>query len=80
MHNDFPSELANLIHHNYGGNALFMVTIVRDIAKRSLIVQNRGTWTLGAPIQDIYFGIPETFQQSLDTEFETIKPGRTAGS
>lgn len=74
VHNDFPPELANLIHHNSGGNALFMVTIVRDIVKRSLIVQNRGTWTLGAPIQDIYPGIPETLQELLDTEFEQLSP------
>src|SRR5713226_3914337 len=28
---DFPSGLAELIHHNSGGNALFMAAIVRDI-------------------------------------------------
>ena len=35
--NEFPSDFASLIHHNSGGNALFMVTIVRDIVKRGLI-------------------------------------------
>lgn len=74
VQNDFPLELANLIHRNSGGNALFMVTIGRDIVKRGLIVQNRGTWTLGAPIQDIYPGIPETLQELLDTEFEQLSP------
>src|SRR3954451_3573899 len=74
VHNDFPLELATLIHRNSGGNALFMVTIGRDIVKRGLIVQNRGTWTLGAPIQDIYPGIPETLQELLDTEFEQLSP------
>ena len=59
-HNDFPPELATLIHQNSGGNALFMVTIVRDMVKRGLIVQDGGRSTLSVPVQDVYPGIPET--------------------
>jgi DNA-binding winged helix-turn-helix (wHTH) protein/tetratricopeptide (TPR) repeat protein len=67
--NSFPPGLANLIHHNSDGNALFMVAIVRDIVKRGLIAQDRGRWTLTAPLQEIYPGIPETLQQMLDIQF-----------
>ena len=70
--NRFPPGLANLIHHNSGGNALFMVAIVRDIVKRGLIAQDRGTWTLSAPLQDIYPGIPETLQQMLEIQFNRL--------
>jgi DNA-binding winged helix-turn-helix (wHTH) protein/tetratricopeptide (TPR) repeat protein len=70
--NCFPPGLANLIHHNSGGNPLFMVAIVRDIVKRGLIVQDRGTWTLSAPLQDIYPGIPETLQQMLEIQFKQL--------
>jgi hypothetical protein len=70
--NCFPPGLANLIHHNSGGNALFMVAIVREIVKRGLIVQDRGTWTLSAPLQDIYPGIPETLQQMLEIQFKQL--------
>lgn len=72
--NDFPPQLANIIHHNSGGNALFMVTIVRDILKRGVIVQDRGKWTLTAPIHEIYPGIPETLQQVLNAQFEQLSP------
>jgi DNA-binding winged helix-turn-helix (wHTH) protein/tetratricopeptide (TPR) repeat protein len=72
--NDFPPDLANLIHANSGGNALFMAAIVRDIVKRGLIVQDRGTWTLSAPTQDAYPGIPETLQEVLETQFEQLSP------
>ena len=68
----FPAGLANLIHHNSGGNALFMVAIVRDIVKRGLIAQDRGRWTLTAPLQDIYPGVPETLQQMLEIQFEQL--------
>ena len=70
--NGFPSDFASLIHHNSGGNALFMVTIVRDIAKRGLISRDLGTWNLTAPLQEIYRGIPETLQQMLDLQFEQL--------
>jgi predicted ATPase len=70
--NDFPPDLANLIHHNSGGNALFMGAIVREMVKRGLIVRNSGTWNLSAPLEHIYPGIPETLQQVLDTQFEQL--------
>src|SRR3989442_4232035 len=69
---DFPSGLAELIHHNSGGNALFMTGIVRDIAERGSIVQEGGKWVLTAPLQDIYPGIPETLQQMLENQFEQL--------
>jgi DNA-binding winged helix-turn-helix (wHTH) protein len=70
--NSFPSGLAELIHDNSGGNALFMVAIVRDMVERGLIVEDRGKWTLTAPLQEIYPGIPETLQQMLETQFEQL--------
>ncbi len=69
---NLPSGLASLIHHNSGGNALFMAAIVRDIAKRGLIAQVGGAWALTAPLQAIYPGIPETLQQMLDLLFEQL--------
>jgi len=70
--NYFPSGLARLIHHNSGGNALFMVAIVRDIVKQGLIVQDGAAWTLAAPLPDVYPGIPETLQQLLESQFEQM--------
>ena len=70
--NDFPSGLAQLIHHNSGGNALFIVAIVRDILKRGLIAQDREGWHLTAPLQEVYPRIPDTLQQMLDLQFEQL--------
>lgn len=67
--NSFPPGLANLIHHNSGGNALFMVAIVRDILQRRLITNDGGAWTLTAPLEEIYPGIPEALQPMLDSQF-----------
>jgi predicted ATPase len=69
---DFPAGLAELVHHNSGGNPLFMAAVVRDIVKRGLIAQEQGRWILTAPLQDIYPGIPETLQQMLEIQFEQL--------
>jgi predicted ATPase len=68
----FPSGLANLIHHNSGGNALFMVAILRDIVKKGLIAQDQEIWALTVPLQDLYPGVPETLQQMLEIQFEPL--------
>jgi DNA-binding winged helix-turn-helix (wHTH) protein/tetratricopeptide (TPR) repeat protein len=70
--NSFPSSLASLIHHNSGGNALFMVVIVRDFVKTGLIAQDLGTFHLTAPLQEVYRDIPETLQQMLNLQFEQL--------
>ena len=70
--NSFPAGLANLIHHNSGGNPLFMGAIVREIVKKDLIVQDLGQWTLRAPLSEVYPGIPETLQQMLEIQFEQL--------
>lgn len=67
--NNFPPGLANLIHYNSGGNALFMVAIVRDIIRRGLITKDRGAWSLTAPLESIKPGIPEMLQPMLDSQF-----------
>jgi predicted ATPase len=69
---NFPSGLASLIHHNSGGNALFMVAIVREIVKKGLITQDQGKWMLTTPLQNLYPGVPETLQQMLEIQFEQL--------
>ena len=69
-----PSGLANLIHQNSGGNPLFMVAIVQDMADKGLIVEDRGRLILTAPLQEVYPGIPETMQQMLEIQLERLSP------
>jgi DNA-binding winged helix-turn-helix (wHTH) protein/tetratricopeptide (TPR) repeat protein len=68
----FPAGLANLIHRNSGGNALFMVAIVRDMVNKGLIALDRGRWILTAPVQEIYPGIPDTLQHMLEIQIEQL--------
>ena len=69
---DFPPGFANLIYRRSGGNALFMVTILQDIAKRGWIAQIDGKWTLAAPIETIAQNVPETLDQLIDEQFQQL--------
>lgn len=71
-HCDFPAGFASLIYRRSGGNALFMVTILQDIAKRGLITQIDGNWTLAAPIETIAQNVPETLDQLIDGQFQQL--------
>src|SRR5262249_25504037 len=55
-----PSDFANLIRRHSSGNALFMVAIVQDMAKKGLIVQGKEGWRLTTPLAEIDPGVPET--------------------
>jgi DNA-binding winged helix-turn-helix (wHTH) protein/tetratricopeptide (TPR) repeat protein len=69
-----PSGFSNMIHHNSGGNPLFMIAIVQDMLNKGLITHDRGKLTLTAPIQEVYPGIPETLQQMLEIQLEQLSP------
>ena len=68
----FPQDFASLIYRRSGGNALFMVTILQDIAKKGLIAQVDGKWTLAAPIETVAQNVPETLDQLIDAQFQQL--------
>jgi DNA-binding winged helix-turn-helix (wHTH) protein/tetratricopeptide (TPR) repeat protein len=69
-----PAGLASLIHRNSGGNPLFMVAIVQDMAKKGLIAAEHGRLILAAPLGEVYPGVPETLQQMLEIQMENLPP------
>jgi DNA-binding winged helix-turn-helix (wHTH) protein/tetratricopeptide (TPR) repeat protein len=70
-----PAGLANLIHHNSGGNPLFMAAIVDDMLHKGLIAEDGGQLILTRPLQEVYPGIPETLQELLEIQLEKLTPG-----
>jgi DNA-binding winged helix-turn-helix (wHTH) protein len=69
-----PSGFPNMIHHNSGGNPLFMIAIVQDMLNKGLIVEDQGKLILTVPIEEVYPGIPETLQQMLEIQLEHLSP------
>ena len=71
---DLPPGLARLIHHNCGGNPLFMAAIVQDMENKNLIAMQGGKLILTAPLEEVYPGVPETLQQMLEIQLERLGP------
>jgi DNA-binding winged helix-turn-helix (wHTH) protein/tetratricopeptide (TPR) repeat protein len=69
---DFPEGFANLIYRHSGGNALFLVNILLDMAKRGLIAQVNGRWTLKVALEDVEPGVPETLDQLIEAQFQQL--------
>lgn len=69
-----PFGFSALIHHNSGGNPLFMSAIVQDMLNKGLIAEDQGRMILSAPLDELYPGIPETLQQMLDIQLELLSP------
>jgi DNA-binding winged helix-turn-helix (wHTH) protein/tetratricopeptide (TPR) repeat protein len=67
-----PPGLSKVIHHNSGGNPLFMTAIVEEMANKGLIVKDRESLILAAPLEEVYPGIPDSLQQMLETQFEQL--------
>jgi DNA-binding winged helix-turn-helix (wHTH) protein/tetratricopeptide (TPR) repeat protein len=69
-----PLGFSDMIHQNSGGNPLFMVAIVQDMANKGLIVEDRGRLLLTVPLQQVCPGVPETLQQMLEIQLEQLSP------
>jgi DNA-binding winged helix-turn-helix (wHTH) protein len=67
-----PWGMSNLIYRHSGGNPLFMVAIIQDMVKRSLIAQQNGEWKLTTPLETIDPGVPQSLQQMLEVQIERL--------
>src|SRR5882672_2416374 len=56
----------------FGGNALFMVTILQDMVKKGLIAQANGKWTLRLALEDVGPTVPETLDQMIEMQFQQL--------
>jgi len=69
-----PPGFPKMIHHNSGGNPLFMSAIVQDMLTKGLIAEDQGKLVLAVPVEEVYPGIPETLQQMLEIQLEHLSP------
>ena len=69
-----PSGFRDMIHHNSGGNPLFMIAIVQEMLSKGLIVEDEGKLVVTVPVEEVYPGIPETLQQMLEIQLAHLTP------
>jgi predicted ATPase len=55
-----------------GGNPLFMVTALDDMAARGLISRNKGCWQLGVAVKEIDLQVPKSLQEIIEVQIERL--------
>ena len=70
--NQFPAELARLIHERTEGNPLFMVNVVDYLLAEGLITDTGERWELNARLADLEMGVPENIRQMITKQITRL--------
>src|SRR5262244_28561 len=72
--NQFPAELAGLIHSRTEGNPLFMVNAIDYLEAERLIVESEHSWQLAVAIEKVEVGVPDSIRQMIEKQLELLNP------
>jgi DNA-binding winged helix-turn-helix (wHTH) protein/predicted ATPase len=70
---DAHGRLARLVHQRTGGNALFIVNVLSDLAGRGVLLERHGTWTTQDDLQASDLGIPDDIRRMIDGQIECLQ-------
>ncbi len=70
--NQFPPELARLIHAKTEGNPLFMTDLVRYLRDRGVVTRESGHWTLAQALPEIENNLPESVRGMIERKIAQL--------
>ena len=70
--NQFPTELAGLIHDRTYGNPLFMVSAVDYLVADGFIAESDGSWKLVVEIENVDVNVPESIKQMIEKQLDLL--------
>ena len=70
--NQFPAELARLIHERTEGNPLFMVNAVDYLIAEGLIGEVDDRWELAVEIEKVEVGVPDSIKQMIEKQLDHL--------
>ena len=70
----FPLNLSGLVYRKTEGNPLFMVTLVDDLLRHSLLREESEThtWQLKVTLDQVNSAVPKSLQQIIEGQFEQL--------
>ncbi|MCC6763885.1 MAG: AAA family ATPase [Deltaproteobacteria bacterium] len=68
----FPSELTAVLHANTGGNPLFLVNVVDELAAQRHIDTTGGRATLTIPVARVAAEVPRTLRQMVERQIDRL--------
>lgn len=73
-----PAGLVDVLHQRTDGNPLFLVTVMDDLLRQSVVRQTPQGWTLEGGLETARQGVPENLRRLIDRQFTQLSPGEQA--
>ncbi|HKP84796.1 MAG TPA: AAA family ATPase [Blastocatellia bacterium] len=70
--NQFPKQLALLIHRRTEGNPLFMVNLADYLLAEGIIAEEDGIWRLRVELAELELGVPENVRRLIEKQIERL--------
>jgi DNA-binding winged helix-turn-helix (wHTH) protein/predicted ATPase len=67
-------RLGKLIHQQTGGNPLFVVNVIEDLAARGLVASDDGQWTLTREVSRAELGMPDDIRRMIGKQIDRLSP------
>lgn len=64
--NEFPPELASVIHSRSEGHPLFATGAIQILAERGVIVRINGAWKLNQPLEQVQLDVPVSVRSMIE--------------
>ena len=68
------NKLSDLLHARTGGNPLFVINVLSDLAERGLLKLEDGTWSLAAEFTERDLVIPENVRSLIEVQISRLAP------
>ena len=72
--NDFPSELALLIHEKTEGHPLFAANLLQYLGERGDLSKVNGRWSLVRPLSEMDLVVPESVRAMISKKIDALDP------
>ena len=70
----FPRGFARVLHQRTNGNPFFIVTLVDDLVRQGILVQQPSGWTLLEDPEMVAVGVPKSARHLIEQQFERLSP------
>jgi tetratricopeptide (TPR) repeat protein len=70
--NDFPAELAALVHDKTEGHPLFATNLIQYLGERGDFGRTSGVWTLARPLSDMQIEAPESVRAMISKKIDAV--------
>src|SRR5687767_6065484 len=70
--NDFPAELASLVHDKTEGHPLFATNLIQYLGERGDFSRTSGVWTLARPLSEMQLEAPESVRAMISKKIDAL--------